>query len=123
MDTNAWYVLVNRDNGNGWVKARNDAGDSRIRCWFLDDTGLDFPGCDWHCSAYDDRLVADRLTSARTHGMFVRLGDVPFEALRSRRGLSHTGNGQEINVAVSSGISADHLQDMGGILEATLVHP
>jgi lysophospholipase L1-like esterase len=45
------------------VKARNDAGDSRVRYWFLDDSGLDFLGCDWHYSARDDRLIADRLTS------------------------------------------------------------
>ena len=29
----------------------------------LDDSGLDFLGCDWHYSAHDDRLIADRLTS------------------------------------------------------------
>ncbi|MFD8385992.1 RICIN domain-containing protein [Streptomyces sp. NPDC059679] len=45
------------------VKARNDAGDSRVRYWSLDDSGLDFLGCDWHYSAHDDRLIADRLTS------------------------------------------------------------
>jgi lysophospholipase L1-like esterase len=45
------------------VKARNDAGDSRVRYWFLDDSGLDFLGCDYHFSARDDRLIADRLTS------------------------------------------------------------
>ncbi|GHI03506.1 hypothetical protein Scel_18270 [Streptomyces cellostaticus] len=45
------------------VKARNDVGDSRVRYWFLDDSGLDFLGCDWHYSAHDDRLIADRLTS------------------------------------------------------------
>ncbi|MDF3144546.1 MULTISPECIES: GDSL-type esterase/lipase family protein [unclassified Streptomyces] len=45
------------------VKTRNDAGDSRVRYWFLDDSGLDFLGCDWHYSAQDDRLIADRLTS------------------------------------------------------------
>ncbi|MFI2433087.1 RICIN domain-containing protein [Streptomyces sp. NPDC018693] len=45
------------------VKARNDAGDSRVRSWFLDDSGLDFLGCHWHYSARDDRLIADRLTS------------------------------------------------------------
>ncbi|MCX5366996.1 RICIN domain-containing protein [Streptomyces sp. NBC_00124] len=45
------------------VKARNDAGDSRVRYWLLDDSGLDFLGCDWHYSARDDRLIADRLTS------------------------------------------------------------
>ncbi|WP_079054008.1 RICIN domain-containing protein [Streptomyces graminilatus] len=44
------------------VKARNDAGDSRVRYWPLDDSGLDFLGCDWHYSAHDDRLIADRLT-------------------------------------------------------------
>ncbi|WP_079085770.1 RICIN domain-containing protein [Streptomyces dysideae] len=44
------------------VKTRNDAGDSRVRYWFLDDSGLDFLGCDWHYSARDDRLIADRLT-------------------------------------------------------------
>jgi lysophospholipase L1-like esterase len=45
------------------VKARNDAGDSGVRYWFLDDSGLDFLGCDWHYSANDDRLIAERLTS------------------------------------------------------------
>ncbi|MFD9408628.1 RICIN domain-containing protein [Streptomyces sp. NPDC059989] len=45
------------------VKARNDVGDSGVRYWFLDDSGLDFTGCDWHYSAHDDRLIADRLTS------------------------------------------------------------
>ena len=45
------------------VKARNDAGDSRVRYWALDTSGLDFLGCDWHYSAHDDRLVADRLVS------------------------------------------------------------
>ncbi|WP_107083859.1 RICIN domain-containing protein [Streptomyces viridochromogenes] len=45
------------------VKARNEAGDKRVRYWFLDDSGLDFLGCDWHYSARDDRLIADRLTS------------------------------------------------------------
>ncbi|WP_461071927.1 RICIN domain-containing protein [Streptomyces pseudoechinosporeus] len=45
------------------VKTRNDAGDSRVRYWFLDDSGLDFLGCDWHYSAHDNRLIADRLTS------------------------------------------------------------
>nr|WP_244363535.1 SGNH/GDSL hydrolase family protein [Streptomyces aquilus] len=44
------------------VRARNDAGDSRVRYWSLDDSGLDFLGCDWHYSAHDDRLIADRLT-------------------------------------------------------------
>lgn len=45
------------------VKARNDAGDNGVRYWFLDDSGLDFLGCDWHYSARDDRVIADRLTS------------------------------------------------------------
>ncbi|MFI5821862.1 SGNH/GDSL hydrolase family protein [Streptomyces rishiriensis] len=45
------------------VKARADAGDSRVRYWLLDDSGLDFLGCHWHYSAHDDRLIADRLTS------------------------------------------------------------
>ncbi|MEU6229291.1 SGNH/GDSL hydrolase family protein [Streptomyces sp. NPDC047042] len=45
------------------VEARNDAGDSRVRYWFLDDSGLDYLGCDWHYSAHDDQLIADRLTS------------------------------------------------------------
>ena len=45
------------------VRTRNDAGDSRVRYWFLDDSGLDFLGCDWHYSAHDDRVISDRLTS------------------------------------------------------------
>lgn len=44
------------------VKARNAAGDGAVRYWYLDDSGLDFLGCDWHYSAHDDRLIADRLT-------------------------------------------------------------
>ncbi|MFF5958241.1 hypothetical protein [Streptomyces luteogriseus] len=32
------------------VKARSDAGDSRTRHWFLDDSGPDFLGCYWHYS-------------------------------------------------------------------------
>ncbi|GHH09609.1 hypothetical protein [Streptomyces lanatus] len=34
-----------------------------VRYWFLDDSGLDYLGCDWHYSAHDDRLIAERLTS------------------------------------------------------------
>ncbi len=45
------------------VQERTGAGDSRVRYWHLDDTGLDFLGCHWHYSAHDDRLIADRLTS------------------------------------------------------------
>ncbi|MGW2283427.1 RICIN domain-containing protein [Streptomyces phaeochromogenes] len=45
------------------VRTRNYVGDSRGRYWFLDDSGLDFLGCDWHYSARDDRVVSDRLTS------------------------------------------------------------
>ncbi|MEV0174141.1 RICIN domain-containing protein [Streptomyces sp. NPDC050803] len=45
------------------VKARNDSGDSGVRSWFLDHSGLDFLGCDWHYSAHDDRVISDRLTS------------------------------------------------------------
>ena len=45
------------------VKARNDAGDSGVRYWFLDSSGLDFLGCAWHYSAHDDRVIADRLTA------------------------------------------------------------
>ena len=42
------------------VQARTDAGDSRVRYWMLDDTGLDFLGCDWHYSTRDHQIVADR---------------------------------------------------------------
>ncbi|HET6856423.1 MAG TPA: GDSL-type esterase/lipase family protein [Streptomyces sp.] len=45
------------------VKARNDAGDSGVRYWYLDSAGLDFLGCHWHYSAHDDRVISDRLTS------------------------------------------------------------
>jgi lysophospholipase L1-like esterase len=44
------------------VKARVSVGDNRVRYWLLDDSGLDFRGCDWHYSAQDDRIIADRLT-------------------------------------------------------------
>jgi lysophospholipase L1-like esterase len=42
------------------VQERTGAGDSRVRYWFLDDTGLDFLGCDWHYSTRDHQIVADR---------------------------------------------------------------
>ncbi|MEV5879625.1 RICIN domain-containing protein [Streptomyces sp. NPDC052101] len=45
------------------VKARNDAGDSGVRYWPLDSSGLDFLGCNYHYSVHDDRIIADRLTS------------------------------------------------------------
>ncbi|MEH0399598.1 GDSL-type esterase/lipase family protein [[Kitasatospora] papulosa] len=43
------------------VEARNDAGDSGVHYWYLDQSGLDFLGCDGHTSAHDDRVIADRL--------------------------------------------------------------
>ncbi|WLQ64982.1 SGNH/GDSL hydrolase family protein [Streptomyces sp. NBC_01208] len=43
------------------VEARNDAGDSGVHYWLLDQSGLDFLGCDGHTSAHDDRVIADRL--------------------------------------------------------------
>jgi lysophospholipase L1-like esterase len=45
------------------VQERADAGDSRVRYWFLDGTGLDFLGCDWHYSARDHQVVADRFST------------------------------------------------------------
>ena len=54
FDTNAEHVRQ-------VVGARNDAGDSGVHYWFLDQSGLDFLGCDGHTSARDDRVIADRL--------------------------------------------------------------
>jgi lysophospholipase L1-like esterase len=45
------------------VQERASAGDSRVRYWFLDGTGLDFLGCDWHYSTRDHQLIADRLST------------------------------------------------------------
>jgi lysophospholipase L1-like esterase len=45
------------------VQERVNAGDSRVRYWFLDGAGLDFLGCDWHYSSRDHQLVADRLST------------------------------------------------------------
>ncbi|MBE1875837.1 RICIN domain-containing protein [Myceligenerans sp. TRM 65318] len=42
------------------VRERADAGDSRVRYWFLDSTGLDLLGCHWHYSTADHELIADR---------------------------------------------------------------
>ena len=42
------------------VQARNGAGDSRVRYWFLDSNGLDFQGCHYHFSASDHQVVAGR---------------------------------------------------------------
>ncbi|GGZ17702.1 acetylxylan esterase [Streptomyces nitrosporeus] len=43
------------------VEARNAAGDNGVHYWFLDQSGLDFLGCDQHTSAHDDRVIAGRL--------------------------------------------------------------
>ncbi|MEW2117851.1 hypothetical protein AB0945_22220 [Streptomyces sp. NPDC005474] len=43
------------------IEAHNDAGDGGVHYWFLDQTGLDFLGCDGHTSAQDDRMIAARL--------------------------------------------------------------
>jgi lysophospholipase L1-like esterase len=43
------------------VQQRNAAGDSRVRYWLLDGSGLDAGGCHAHYSTHDDRLIADRL--------------------------------------------------------------
>ncbi|MFF8673642.1 SGNH/GDSL hydrolase family protein [Streptomyces sp. NPDC015242] len=45
------------------VREHNTSGDTRVRFWRLDDTGLDLAGCHWHYSARDHRLLADRLTA------------------------------------------------------------
>ncbi|WP_242504282.1 SGNH/GDSL hydrolase family protein [Promicromonospora panici] len=45
------------------VQERTGAGDSRVRYWFLDNTGLDFLGCDWHYSTRDHQIVADRFST------------------------------------------------------------
>jgi hypothetical protein len=49
------------DKAQQVVKDRNGRGDDRVHYWYVDDAGLDFLGCDWHYSARDDRLIADRL--------------------------------------------------------------
>ncbi|WP_233624439.1 SGNH/GDSL hydrolase family protein [Actinoplanes sp. ATCC 53533] len=43
------------------VQERTAAGDSRVRYWTLDGTGLDLLGCHWHYSTRDHQLIADRL--------------------------------------------------------------
>jgi lysophospholipase L1-like esterase len=43
------------------VQAVNSKGDSRVRHWQLDESGLDLSGCDWHYSAHDDQLIATQL--------------------------------------------------------------
>jgi len=45
------------------VRQRNAAGDSRVRYWLLDGSGLESSGCHFHFSARDDRLIADRLSA------------------------------------------------------------
>nr|WSW65014.1 GDSL-type esterase/lipase family protein [Streptomyces sp. NBC_00995] len=45
------------------VQACNDAGDSGVHYWFLDQSGLDFLGCDGHTSAHDDQVIAGRLAA------------------------------------------------------------
>jgi lysophospholipase L1-like esterase len=45
------------------VQERTAAGDSRVRYWSLDGTGLDNLGCHWHYSTRDHQLIADRLST------------------------------------------------------------
>jgi len=45
------------------VQERVSAGDSRVRYWSLDSSGLDFTGCDDHYSTHDDRVIAGRLSA------------------------------------------------------------
>ncbi|MEJ3750308.1 cellulose binding domain-containing protein [Actinomycetes bacterium KLBMP 9797] len=45
------------------VQERTAAGDSRVRYWALDGTGLDLLGCHWHYSTRDHQLISDRLTT------------------------------------------------------------
>jgi lysophospholipase L1-like esterase len=45
------------------VQQRNAAGDSRVRYWLLDGSGLDSSGCHYHYSTHDDQLIADRLSA------------------------------------------------------------
>jgi len=60
--TNQQFRLA--DSDSGYVRQqRNAAGDSQVRYWALDGSGLDYSGCDYHFSTHDDRLIADRLTA------------------------------------------------------------
>ena len=43
------------------VADRKAAGDSRVALWDYSDAGLDFLGCDWHPSAHDHEIIAQRL--------------------------------------------------------------
>jgi len=45
------------------VQQRTDAGDTGVRYWFLDPSGLDFLGCQWHYSTRDHQIIADRLST------------------------------------------------------------
>ncbi len=45
------------------VQERVSAGDSRVRYWSLDGSGLGFTGCDYHYSTHDDRVIAGRLSA------------------------------------------------------------
>jgi lysophospholipase L1-like esterase len=45
------------------VSERNSRGDTRVRHWYYDSTGMDYLGCHWHPSARDHQLLADRLAA------------------------------------------------------------
>ncbi|NUT47317.1 MAG: hypothetical protein HOV94_08390 [Saccharothrix sp.] len=45
------------------VAERNSRGDTRVRHWYQDNSGLDLLGCHWHPSAHDHQLIAQRLSA------------------------------------------------------------
>ena len=64
---NTTIVAVGASNFTDYVQQvvqeRTAAGDSRVRYWSLDGTGLDYLGCHWHYSTNDHQLIADRLST------------------------------------------------------------
>ena len=59
--TYQWNGTMYPDSVQSVVAARNAAGDKNIRYWYYPETDLDFLGCDWHPSAHDHKIIAQRL--------------------------------------------------------------
>jgi lysophospholipase L1-like esterase len=59
--TYQWNGTMYPDSVQSVVAARNAAGDRNLRYWYYPETDLDFLGCDWHPSARDHEIIAQRL--------------------------------------------------------------
>ncbi|HUR02263.1 MAG TPA: SGNH/GDSL hydrolase family protein [Nonomuraea sp.] len=59
--TYVYNTTVFAETAQQIVQERNSSGDTRVRYWYYDNSGLDYLGCDWHPSVHDHEIIAGRL--------------------------------------------------------------